>query len=57
MGFELMLQYTLNGILRYEWIFGDGFISAGGASVTSQLFDLIDWSPEPSVLDVSITLQ
>jgi len=57
MGFELMLQYTLNGILRYEWIFGDGFISAGGASVTSQLFDLIDWSPEPSVLDVGITLQ
>lgn len=27
-------QYTLNGILRYEYIFGDNFISTGGLRTT-----------------------
>ena len=32
-GFQRFLdtsQYTLNGILRYEWIFGEGYVSTGG---------------------------
>ena len=27
-------QYNMNGILRYERIFGDGFVSTGGADTT-----------------------
>ena len=27
-------QYNMNGILRYERIFGEGFVSTGGAETT-----------------------
>ena len=27
-------QYTVNGILRYEKIFGEGFVSTGGIETT-----------------------
>lgn len=27
-------QYTVNGILRYEKVFGEGFISTGGLETT-----------------------
>ena len=27
-------QYSTNGILRYERIFGEGFVSTGGAETT-----------------------
>lgn len=45
-------QYSLRGVLRYEWIFGYGFLSYGGAEITRQLAAQVDWKPEFEVLDV-----
>ena len=45
-------QYSLRGILRYEWIFGPGFLSYGGAEITRQLAAQVDWKPGFDVLDV-----
>jgi len=45
-------QYTLNGILRYEWIFGETFISTGGLETTEQFCAQLDLSPSCKVLDV-----
>ena len=35
-------QYTRNGILRYEKVFGDGYISTGGHSTTEYLISKIE---------------
>lgn len=45
-------QYTRNGILRYEKIFGDGFISTGGLDTTLKFFESFDLKPGQKVLDV-----
>jgi len=45
-------QYTLNGILRYEWIFGDHFISTGGAETTEDFCGRLNLSSGDRVLDV-----
>jgi len=45
-------QYTLNGILRYEWIFGDSFISTGGLETTENFCQGLELTPSTKVLDV-----
>ncbi|KAK7922405.1 hypothetical protein WMY93_009307 [Mugilogobius chulae] len=45
-------QYTRNGILRYEKMFGAGFVSTGGLSTTKEFVDLLDLKPGEKVLDV-----
>ncbi|XP_051901042.1 phosphoethanolamine methyltransferase isoform X2 [Pristis pectinata] len=45
-------QYSRSGILRYERIFGHGFISAGGLRTTKEFVELLKLSPGQSVLDV-----
>ena len=45
-------QYTRNGILRYEQIFGSGFISTGGLETTQKFFETLDLKPNQKVLDV-----
>lgn len=45
-------QYDLRGILRYERIFGEGFVSPGGIETTRRLCSLLWLAPEMRVLDV-----
>jgi phosphoethanolamine N-methyltransferase len=45
-------QYSLNGILRYEWIFGHGFLGYGEPDVTRELISALDWPSGTRVLDV-----
>eukprot|EP00250_Pteridium_aquilinum_P022641 c25496_g1_i1 orf=374-1858(+) len=45
-------QYKLNGILRYEWIFGEGFVSTGGKDTTQEFVKKLDLKPGQTVLDV-----
>lgn len=45
-------QYTRNGVLRYEQIFGAGFISTGGLVTTQKFFENFDLHPGQKVLDV-----
>lgn len=45
-------QYTRNGILRYERIFGDGFVSTGGLETTREFVALLDLQPGQRILDV-----
>ena len=45
-------QYTVNGILRYEKIFGAGFVSTGGVETTTKFLKTLDLKPNQKVLDV-----
>ncbi|XP_017572374.1 phosphoethanolamine methyltransferase isoform X1 [Pygocentrus nattereri] len=45
-------QYTRRGILRYEKMFGSGYVSTGGPSTTKEFVDLLNLSPGQKVLDV-----
>jgi len=45
-------QYTLNGILRYEKIYGDGFMSTGGKETTDNFLKRLDLKIGQRVLDV-----
>ncbi|XP_058868000.1 uncharacterized protein LOC117398653 isoform X1 [Acipenser ruthenus] len=45
-------QYSRRGILRYEKIFGRGFISTGGARTTEEFVDMLALLPGQRVLDV-----
>lgn len=45
-------QYSSRGILRYEWMFGHGFLSYGGADITRRLASQVNWEPGFHVLDV-----
>ncbi|XP_066574847.1 phosphoethanolamine methyltransferase isoform X2 [Amia ocellicauda] len=45
-------QYSRRGILRYEKIFGQGYVSTGGPSTTKEFVDLLNLSPGQRVLDV-----
>lgn len=40
-------QYNMNGILRYERIFGEGFVSTGGAETTKVPHSLLSSSYLP----------
>lgn len=38
-------QYNRTGILRYERIFGEGFVSTGGIETTKHFLELLDLKP------------
>eukprot|EP00877_Chromochloris_zofingiensis_P011556 jgi/Chrzof1/6654/Cz19g04140.t1 len=45
-------QYSSKSILRYERVFGAGFVSTGGADTTKDLLQLLQLQPGEKVLDV-----
>lgn len=45
-------QYTRQGILRYEKMFGAGYVSTGGPSTTKEFVDLLNLRRGQKVLDV-----
>ncbi|KAF2317475.1 hypothetical protein GH714_022616 [Hevea brasiliensis] len=54
-GFQQFLdnvQYKCNGILRYERVFGKGFVSTGGIETTKEFVAKLDLKPGQKVLDV-----
>ncbi|TVU35439.1 hypothetical protein EJB05_17328 [Eragrostis curvula] len=54
-GFQRFLdnvQYKTSGILRYERIFGEGYVSTGGVETTKEFVDKLDLKPGHKVLDV-----
>ncbi|KAK6921298.1 hypothetical protein RJ641_014976, partial [Dillenia turbinata] len=54
-GFQRFLdtvQYKCNGILRYERVFGQGFVSTGGIDTTKEFVAKLDLKPGQKVLDV-----
>ena len=46
------VQYKCNGILRYERVFGPGFVSTGGIETTKEFVAKLDLKPGQKVLDV-----
>lgn len=54
-GFQRFLdnvQYKCSGILRYEHVFGKGFVSTGGIETTKEFVGKLDLKPGQKVLDV-----
>ncbi|KAE8124811.1 hypothetical protein FH972_019662 [Carpinus fangiana] len=54
-GFQRFLdtvQYKSNGILRYERVFGQGFVSTGGIDTTKEFVQKLELKPGQKVLDV-----
>ncbi|OCT84155.1 phosphomethylethanolamine N-methyltransferase isoform X2 [Xenopus laevis] len=45
-------QYSRRGILRYEKIFGEGFVSTGGLETTKEFISMLNLRPGQSVIDV-----
>lgn len=45
-------QYSKRGILRYEKIFGAGYVSTGGPQTTEEFVKMLDLQPGQKVLDV-----
>lgn len=45
-------QYSTNGILRYEKIYGKGYISTGGQETCEHFLEKLDLKPGQRVLDV-----
>lgn len=46
------VQYKSNGILRYERVFGDGFVSTGGIETTKEFVAKLDLKAGQKILDV-----
>ncbi|MFS8007004.1 putative phosphoethanolamine N-methyltransferase [Helianthus anomalus] len=46
------VQYKNTGILRYERIFGPGFVSTGGIDTTKEFVAMLDLKPGQKVVDV-----
>lgn len=49
-------QYSLKSILRYEKVFGDGFVSTGGSETTGEFIKSLELKPNMRVLDVGCGL-
>ncbi|KAM4617374.1 uncharacterized protein O3C94_021407 isoform 2-T2 [Discoglossus pictus] len=45
-------QYSRRGILRYEKIFGEGFVSTGGLETTKEFISMLNLLPGQRVIDV-----
>jgi phosphoethanolamine N-methyltransferase len=45
-------QYSVNGILRYERVFGKDFVSTGGLKTTEEFVPLLKLKPGEKVIDV-----
>ncbi|CAM6096163.1 unnamed protein product [Calypogeia fissa] len=50
------VQYTSTGILRYERIFGPGFVSTGGIKTTEEFVKSLDLKAGSKVFDVGCGL-
>lgn len=50
------VQYTKSGIKRYEWIYGESYLSTGGAKTTEEILPLLELKPGRKVLDVGCGL-
>ncbi|RZC61268.1 hypothetical protein C5167_023026, partial [Papaver somniferum] len=46
------VQYRCNGILRYERVFGNGYVSTGGIETTKEFVEKLELKPGQKVLDV-----
>ncbi|KAI3910403.1 hypothetical protein MKX01_034797 [Papaver californicum] len=46
------VQYKCNGILRYERVFGEGYVSTGGLETTKEFVEKLELKPGQKVLDV-----
>ncbi|XP_024022156.1 phosphomethylethanolamine N-methyltransferase [Morus notabilis] len=54
-GFQKFLdnvQYKCSGILRYERVFGPGYVSTGGLETTKEFVEKLELKPDQKVLDV-----
>jgi phosphoethanolamine N-methyltransferase len=49
-------QYSVNSILRYEKIYGEGYLSTGGAETTVEFLKKLDLKPDMRVLDVGCAI-
>ncbi|CDI77742.1 hypothetical protein, conserved [Eimeria acervulina] len=45
-------QYSKNGILRYEFVFGRGFVSSGGGDTTAEILEHISLPKSGKAIDV-----
>lgn len=45
-------QYARRSILRYERVFGEGYVSSGGAALTEELMASLELPAQPRVLDI-----
>ncbi|XP_013184069.1 uncharacterized protein LOC106129915 [Amyelois transitella] len=45
-------QYSKHGLEKYEWIFGETFLSTGGITTTMQVLKHVQLGENPKVLDV-----
>lgn len=45
-------QYTMDGITKYQLMFGNGFVSPGGLETTEEFSKLLELKPDENVLDV-----
>ncbi|RZC58219.1 hypothetical protein C5167_005529 [Papaver somniferum] len=46
------VQYKCTGILRYERVFGEGYVSTGGFETTKEFVEKLELKPGQKVLDV-----
>lgn len=46
------VQYSKNGVARYEWIFGEGYLSTGGLETTKEIVPNLDLKPGQKLLDI-----
>ncbi|XP_017460771.1 PREDICTED: phosphomethylethanolamine N-methyltransferase-like [Rhagoletis zephyria] len=46
------VQYTETGVKRYEWIFGDEYLSTGGLQTTKEIVPRLELKPGQRVLDI-----
>ena len=46
------VQYKTDSILRYERVFGEGYVSTGGIETTKEFVGMLDLKPGQKVLDV-----
>lgn len=46
------VQYTENGVKRYEWLFGDEYLSTGGLETTKEIVPKLELQPGQRLLDI-----
>lgn len=49
-------QYSVNSILRYERIYGEGFVSTGGPETAMEFYKQLDLKPNNRVLDIGCAI-
>ena len=46
------VQYSKNGVARYEWIFGEGYLSTGGLETTKEIVPELELKSGQKLLDM-----